>query len=167
MRIGIIIPCYNEEKRLNIDAFVNFVKEKENYHLCFVNDGSKDDTIVILNQLKIKIPDLVSIVDMKKNKGKTRAIRVGARYLFNKQNVDYIGYMSADAFSDYDDYDEAISNLVESNDSANIFKSICKTDNMKKGLFKELYLNIMRIIDNTVSEIFAIDKESKFKLLKI
>ena len=40
MKTGIIIPCYNEEKRLNQEAFIHFIQTHDDYHLCFVNDGS-------------------------------------------------------------------------------------------------------------------------------
>ena len=52
MKTGIIIPCYNEEKRLNVTAFVSFIQKATDFHLCFVNDGSKDDTIGVLKKIQ-------------------------------------------------------------------------------------------------------------------
>ena len=65
MKTGIIIPCYNEEKRLNVQAFIDFIKTHDNYHLCFVNDGSKDNTLAVLDQIKEARTIKVSIIDMK------------------------------------------------------------------------------------------------------
>jgi len=66
MKTGIIIPCYNEEKRLNVSAFINFIKKENNYHLCFVNDGSKDDTMTVLKKIQSGNSLKVSIIDIKK-----------------------------------------------------------------------------------------------------
>ena len=64
MKTGIIIPCYNEEKRLNTEAFVKFIKENRDYHLCFVNDGSKDKTLEVLYSMKEQAPNAISIVNI-------------------------------------------------------------------------------------------------------
>ena len=52
MKTGIIIPCYNEENRLNSEAFLTFIKAHTNYVLCFVNDGSKDNTLGLLRSIE-------------------------------------------------------------------------------------------------------------------
>lgn len=52
MKTRIIIPCYNEEKRLDTTDFINFINQENEYHLCFVNDGSKDNTIDVLKNIQ-------------------------------------------------------------------------------------------------------------------
>ena len=64
MKTGIIIPCYNEENRLNVNAFINFIKEENDYHLCFVNDGSKDNTIDVLMKIQAVDTKKVSVIDI-------------------------------------------------------------------------------------------------------
>ena len=90
MKTGIIIPCYNEANRLNTKAFLNFIKDTNDYHLCFVNDGSSDQTLEVLNNIRTEEQNKVSVIDVKKNKGKAAAVRVGARFLFHKKDIDYI-----------------------------------------------------------------------------
>ena len=51
MNIGVVIPCYNEAKRLNIEMYNSFIKENDNFTFCFVNDGSQDDTLEIIKRL--------------------------------------------------------------------------------------------------------------------
>jgi len=68
IKTGIIIPCYNEEDRLNQKAFVSFIKENKDYHLCFVNDGSKDNTIKVLQEMKNQATNNIS--EMSKSKKK-------------------------------------------------------------------------------------------------
>ena len=54
--ICIVIPCYNEEKklRLQLDEFNTFIKEYPDVLLCFVNDGSSDNTVKIIQEIKTK-----------------------------------------------------------------------------------------------------------------
>ena len=59
--VGVVIPCYNEAERLLSDEFTNFVDSNSGYHLCFVNDGSKDNTLGVLNKLKKGREDSISI----------------------------------------------------------------------------------------------------------
>ncbi len=46
------IPCYNEEERLSSEAFREFAYKNLGYHLCFVNDGSTENTLKVLNDLR-------------------------------------------------------------------------------------------------------------------
>ncbi|GER60027.1 dolichyl-phosphate beta-glucosyltransferase [Patiriisocius marinus] len=111
MKTGIIIPCYNEEKRLDQDAFTSFILENKDYHLCFVNDGSKDNTLDVLHKMKAKAHDSISIVDIKKNSGKATAVRAGVRFLYNKSNISNIGFMDADLSTDFRDFKDLVKSL--------------------------------------------------------
>ena len=46
----IVVPCYNEEKRLDIEGYRRFLASPE-IELLFVNDGSKDGTPMVLAAL--------------------------------------------------------------------------------------------------------------------
>ena len=96
MKIRVIIPCYNEAKRLDVSSFINFLEEGENnsIHLLFVNDGSSDDTIRVINELKGKYRT-VEVLDLKKNVGKAEAIRAGINSS-HQNGYDFLGYLDAD-----------------------------------------------------------------------
>lgn len=115
MKTGIIIPCYNEEKRLNQEAFITFISENSDYHLCFVNDGSKDRTLEVLHTMKAKAPRSISIVDVKKNSGKATAVRAGARFLYSKNDIANIGFMDADLSTDFRDFKDLVNTLKKEN----------------------------------------------------
>lgn len=115
MKTGIIIPCYNEEKRLDQKAFISFIKENDDYHLCFVNDGSNDKTLEVLYVMKEQAPNAISIVDVKKNSGKATAVRAGARFLYNKPNIANIGFMDADLSTDFRDFKDLVHTLEKEN----------------------------------------------------
>ncbi|QNM87048.1 glycosyltransferase [Polaribacter pectinis] len=95
MKTCIIIPCYNEEKRLPTKTFLKFIQNKD-IHFCFVNDGSSDNTIDVLNSIKIKEPDKVLVINNNKNVGKAEAIREAVLELYNLKLYDYIGFFDAD-----------------------------------------------------------------------
>jgi len=90
----IIIPCYNEESRFPTDEFLNFIKSNNFIEFCFVNDGSTDKTLTILNQLKNDFPN-ITVFNLKENIGKAEAIRHAVLNLDNTK-YDYIGYLDAD-----------------------------------------------------------------------
>lgn len=95
MKIIIIIPCYNEEKRLNLDAFKKYSQNNESIDFLFVNDGSKDNTALILEEFCNSFSNY-SFLDLKQNKGKAGAIRQGVLSLQEKDLYDYVGYFDAD-----------------------------------------------------------------------
>lgn len=51
-KICIIIPCYNEGTRFQKKEYSNFLLSNKNTLICFVNDGSTDDTLELLYDLK-------------------------------------------------------------------------------------------------------------------
>ena len=84
--ICLIIPCYNEGKRLD---FKEFKKFKSSCYFLFVNDGSKDNT---LDLIKKNIEEGIYVLDLPKNVGKGEAIRQGILYLENLGKQMHIFY---------------------------------------------------------------------------
>lgn len=77
--ISIVIPLYNEEKRLPncLKAITKYFSEyKLKPEVILVNDGSTDGTRVILKKLKKTNPNVI-ILDNPINKGKGSAVRQG------------------------------------------------------------------------------------------
>ena len=79
-KISILIPCYNEEKSLPL-LYPELLKLMESmpayeWELMFVNDGSRDDTLQVLKQLREKDPR-VNYVDLSRNFGKENAMLAG------------------------------------------------------------------------------------------
>lgn len=79
MKLSIVIPAYNEEKRLpktleSIDEYL--VKQEYDYEILVVSDGSTDKTAQITENLKLKIKNL-KLIDNKKNNGKGYVVKQG------------------------------------------------------------------------------------------
>jgi len=92
----IVIPCYNEEKRLDKERMLNFIEVQKNVVLCFVNDGSSDNTLEVLNSIKIAHPNNVAIISTPKNVGKAEAVRTGITYCNKNLKFNKIAYLDAD-----------------------------------------------------------------------
>ncbi len=109
--VGVVIPCYNEAERLSGVDFKNFAHKNLGYHLCFVNDGSTDNTLAVLKELHQEYPDTISVYDCAKNGGKAEAVRQGVLHLVKDTQLDYIGYLDADLSTDFRDFDDLVKTL--------------------------------------------------------
>lgn len=92
----IVVPCYNEGIGISIEEYSNFLDNYTNTPICFVNDGSTDNTMDLLHVLKEKYNNQIHILSLAKNSGKAEAVRAGINYC--NENFDYqiIGYLDAD-----------------------------------------------------------------------
>ena len=85
-KIFIVIPAYNEEKRIS-----NVISDlrKYKYHNIIVDDGSNDKTSEIAKKSK------VVVLRLKRNKGKGTALRIGCDFAV-KKGANVIISMDAD-----------------------------------------------------------------------
>lgn len=105
----IVIPCYNEENAFT-NEYSNFLENYPEATICFVNDGSTDNTLVLLEQLKQKYPNQIELLPLQKNVGKAEAVRQGVQYCIKEFNFKYIGYLDADLATTLEEF-----MLVENN----------------------------------------------------
>ena len=92
----IVVPCYNEATRLDPAPFIDFIRANADISLIFVNDGSTDNTMGVLNKIVFTAPEgKVHILDLKNNAGKAEAVREGFLKAFYL-NPAYIGFIDAD-----------------------------------------------------------------------
>ncbi|MFM7444113.1 MAG: glycosyltransferase [Tabrizicola sp.] len=91
----IVVPCYNEAKRLDLQAFGSFLTHTPGVRLVFVNDGSRDATLSVLETLHAAHPDRVEVLSLSRNSGKAEAVRQGLDYAATS-DVAFVGYWDAD-----------------------------------------------------------------------
>ncbi|WBL23131.1 response regulator [Zunongwangia sp. HRR-M8] len=113
--VGVVIPCYNEEDRLLSKEFTDFVEGHSGYHLCFVNDGSKDNTLKVLKDLRKGREDYITVYDCEKNGGKAEAVRLGMLHMAEYTDLDYIGFLDADLSTDLTDFDDLVKTIENYN----------------------------------------------------
>src|SRR5579883_1758968 len=90
-RCTLVVPCYNEEQRLNVGQFTAFAESDSRLRFILVNDGSTDNTLSVLKTLEAAKPEVFSICNLPKNQGKAEAVRQGFLAAF-VDHPDYIGY---------------------------------------------------------------------------
>lgn len=95
-KVCIVIPCYNEQKRLPINEFIEYSNNENNLHFLFINDGSTDLTMNVLNHIKEGREDKIFVLDLKENKGKGEAVRNGILEAKKWKNFSVIGFLDAD-----------------------------------------------------------------------
>lgn len=94
-KTAIIVPCYNEERRLDSGEFLRFVSANDGVFFIFVNDGSTDGTGALLARLASGAPGRVQAMDLAVNSGKAEAVRQGFLMAF-EQGFDAVGFWDAD-----------------------------------------------------------------------
>lgn len=96
-KICVVIPCYNEATRLPIDQIENFLLEADSdVHLLFVNDGSNDETAVLVYTLRFQFPERIRILNLPSNMGKAEAVRQGVLHSLTRIEYEYVAYFDAD-----------------------------------------------------------------------
>jgi len=79
MHLSVIVPAYNEEKRIKstvMDIVGYLSKQNYSFEVIVVNDGSKDGTSEIVSELAKSVP-VLKFIDNKENKGKGGVTKQG------------------------------------------------------------------------------------------
>lgn len=92
----IVVPCYNEALRLRTESFRDFLHRGSPIRFLFVNDGSTDRTLAVLESLRNGTGHNVQILDKRKNAGKGEAVREGMLQACQADNARYVGFWDAD-----------------------------------------------------------------------
>jgi len=92
--LSIVIPAYNEEKRIGatllaIDKYME--KQKYAYEILVVSDGSTDKTVDVVQKYKQLVKNL-EVIDNLENKGKGAVVRQGMLAARGKYRI----FMDAD-----------------------------------------------------------------------
>jgi dolichyl-phosphate beta-glucosyltransferase len=91
----VVVPCFNEERRLNAEAFKIFAAENPSVRFLFVDDGSRDGTPAKLEALARFAPERLSVLRLDANAGKGEAVRRGLLAAFERGPA-FAGYWDAD-----------------------------------------------------------------------
>lgn len=129
--IALLIPCYNEEKRLlgTIEELSQWLKTQTiKTRVVFIDDGSTDRTREILYTAS-KNNSLFSVVTIPNNRGKGNAVREGVRTVIE----DAMVFCDADLAYPLSNIDEAIRKLNQGADI--VIGSRDLAENPFRGLF--------------------------------
>jgi glycosyltransferase involved in cell wall biosynthesis len=109
----LIIPCYNEERRLHVDEVAAFLQRRPHSAVCLVDDGSRDGTLTILERLREGFPGRVDIVALGRNGGKAEAVRRGVQHAARLARFSFIGYWDADLSTPLEEVDHLLAAFAE------------------------------------------------------
>ena len=101
----LVVPCFNEEARLDRQAFLDFSASHPAVRLLFVNDGSDDGTLGILDGVRAEAPDRVDVIHLAANQGKAEAVREGVLAALRLE-PDLVGFWDADLSTPLDAIDD-------------------------------------------------------------
>jgi glycosyltransferase involved in cell wall biosynthesis len=95
-KIALIVPTYNEQKRLDLPAFAGMLGNHQELDFFFVDDASLDGTAGILEQFCANYPGRANLTRHKINLGKAGAVRSGVLRAAASGGYTWIGFWDAD-----------------------------------------------------------------------
>ena len=139
--ISVIVPVYNIEKYLPrcIDSILD--QTYKNWEAIFINDGSTDNSLKILEEYK-KRDERIKIID-KKNAGSGAARNDGIETSKGK----YIAFLDSDDWYEEDFLEKLYNNLIENSSDVSMCNPKMTYDNINKNkkintyFFNEIELN--------------------------
>jgi dolichyl-phosphate beta-glucosyltransferase len=93
--VTVIVPCYNEASRLDLDRFEELL-DRPNLALLFVDDGSTDGTAALIADWSAA-HGRAELLSLPRNVGKGEAIRAGM--IHSAGPADIVAYLDADLAS--------------------------------------------------------------------
>lgn len=109
MKLSIVIPVYNEEYRIKNTLYdiLDYLKKnnlQNESEILLVNDGSKDNSVTLINKIREDIPQ-IRLIDNEINQGKGAVVRQGIL----ESRGDWILFMDADNSTNIKELDKFIS----------------------------------------------------------
>jgi len=147
-KLSLIIPVYNEGENIIIlySELKQVIKELinskiiGNYEIIFINDGSKDNTQAILEEIN-KIDKHLKFVQFRRNFGQTPALKAG----FDFCTGDLIVTMDGDLQNDARDIPRLIKKLQQGYDVVSGWR-FKRKDTLFKKLSSQIMNNLRRRI---------------------
>ena len=159
--ITLIIPCYNEEESLPL-LYPELVKVSQEmpeqaFEFLFVNDGSRDKTLVLLKELA-QNDDRVKYISFSRNFGKEAAMYAG----LENAKGDYVAFMDADMQDPPSLLPQMYKAVTEEGyDSAATRRVTRKGEPPIRSFFARMFYKIM----NKISDTDIVDGARDFRLM--
>ena len=148
-----VVPCYNEEEVLRETAkrleekyrsLIDRTLISPKSRVVFVNDGSKDSTWEIIQELHNESPQLFSGINLSRNSGHQNAVLAGLMTV--RDICDMAITMDADLQDDINAIDEMVQKYYEGNQVVYGVRSERKTDTFFKKFTAEGFYKFMKVM---------------------
>lgn len=108
----VVVPCYNEEGRLDVAAFKEAVTVRHAWSFVFVNDGSGDRTATLLDEIRSVAPQRVDVLTLGRNSGKGEAVRHGMVEAV-QGGAEVVAFLDADLATPFSELDRLVARIAE------------------------------------------------------
>ena len=147
-KLSIIVPCYNEEKVINLfyeetKKVLDKIKEKYEYEIIFIDDGSKDKTLDKMKMLRNNDKN-VKIISFSRNFGKEAGIYAG----LSNSIGDLVVLMDVDLQHDPKVILEMIDGINQGYDTVTTKRIDRKGEPIFKSIFSKMFYKLMRKLVN-------------------
>lgn len=153
----IVVPCYNEQevlpetsKRLKskMQSLIDSGKISEKSRICFVNDGSKDQTWQLIESYH-KSSSLFCGINLSSNRGHQNALLAGLMTV--RSSADMVISMDADLQDDIDVIDQMVDKYLDGCDIVYGIRGERETDRFLKRFTAEAFYRFMNALGaNTI-----------------
>ncbi|WP_066890380.1 glycosyltransferase family 2 protein [Clostridium nigeriense] len=159
-KISIIVPCYNEEKMIELfyleaTKITNEIKGYS-FEYILINDGSKDNTIETIRSLSKKHED-IKYFSFSRNFGKEAAILAGLR----NSDGDYAIIMDADLQHPPRLIKDMLEKVEEGYDSV----STKRIDRCGESKFRSFFSSLFFKFLNKISDIPIVEGATDFRIM--
>lgn len=171
IELSLVVPSYNEEERLPImlaETIAYLKKNKIEYEIIVVNDGSKDKTSQVAIQKGKEEQANLYVVEYPKNRGKGGAVRAGMACAIGKQ-ILMVDADGATTFSELGKLQAKMKEIIERNGHplAMIAGSRSHLDEdvtVNRKLHRRLVSSVFGLIKTVVCGVKTKDTQCGFKL---
>ena len=137
MKIKILIPVYNDwQSVLKLIDEINNLSINSNFQISviIVNDASNHDRPEV--ERTLKNIESIKILNMKKNQGHGRCIATGLKYIYQKEDFDYVIPMDGDGEDRPEEILQFLGQIENSNDQAIVGERVKRSEDF---IFKICY----------------------------
>jgi len=157
LKLSLIIPCYNEEETIDL-IYKEVCRVLDNeFEMIFVNDGSKDNTIVKIKILS-EIDNRVKYISFSRNFGKESAMLAGMKFATG----DYICILD----SDLQHPPSMIPDMVKALDEGYDVAAARRTDRSGEAKLKSYFSRKFYSIINKLADVNIKEGAQDFRVMK-
>ncbi len=166
--ICIVVPCYNEETRLPVNDFREYLLIHYDVDFCFVNDGSTDGTKDLLVKLCKENNNHLFSISLPENKGKAEAVRIGIIQSLSRKDYEIIGFWDADLSTPLDEIQYLKTYIDKNTNYAFAFGSRIKTLGVviERKLLRHYFGRVFATFASGIVRLPVYDTQCGAKLIK-
>lgn len=158
-KLSVVIPCYNEQETIAI--YLNEMKKIESelplaFEYIFINDGSKDDTLLILREIADRY-DNVNFISFSRNFGKEAALLAGLK----ATTGDFVTVMDVDLQDPPGLFPQMYQKIQEGYDIVGTRRSSRTGEPVIRSFFAKKFYQVI----NQISDTEMVDGARDFRLM--